>query len=174
MLDYKDFRQILDNTAQLTESIKTCPKEDIEEVQMRIDSNVHALQIMISKIEDPDMKTQFKSIMESLTKNVCFVEADAIRSRKKHQKYTEDTSLIDEELLKNAMHLKTMAKRFGSSLSTDRTILQKVGDKMLRNSEESQNSLRILETVPNSVKPATVFLLALLLFFIMYFVIRFT
>lgn len=173
MLDYKDFKQILDSTAQLTESIKTCPREDIEEVQMRIDSNVHALQIMISKIEDPEMKAQFKNIMESLTKNVHFVESSTTNFRKRQQGDPEDTSLIDEELLKNAVQLKTVAKRFGDSLSTDRKILQKVGDKMLKNSEESRNSLRVLETVSSTIKPATIFLTALLLFFMMYFVIRF-
>src|SRR5947208_1640639 len=133
MLDYKDFKQILDNTAQLTESIKTCPKDDIEEVQMRIDSNVHALQIMASKIEDPDSKAQFKSIIESLSKNTCFSEAEITYQRKTHQRGSKGSELIDEELLKSAMQLKDMARKFGNSLSMDKNVLQKVGDKMLKN-----------------------------------------
>lgn len=173
MLDYKDFKQILDNTAQLTESIKTCSKDDIEEVQMRIDSNVHALQIMASKIEDPETKAQFKSIIESLSKSACFSETETTRLRKRHQKDVKGSELIDEELLRNSMQLRSMAKKFSDSLSTDRKVLQKVGDKMLKNSEESRNSLRVLEAPSSSIKPTTILLTVLFLFLIMYFIIRF-
>lgn len=173
MLDYKDFKQILDNTAQLTESVKTCPKDDVEEVQMRIDSNVHALQIMASKIEDPETKAQFKSIIESLSKSACFSETETTRTRRCNQRDTKGSELIDEELLRNSMQLRSMAKRFDDSLGTDRKVLRNVGDKMLKNSEESRNSLRVLEATSNSIRSTTILLAVLFLFFIMYFIIRF-
>jgi len=173
MFDYKDFKQILDDTTKLTEEIKTCPRSDLEEVQLRIDSNVHALQIMVSKIDNLEAKEQFNRLIDSFSKNVAISEFESVKSRKMEVKQQKGSELIDEELLKNTLQLKDMANKFKNSLAVDKNIIGKASDKMSKNSEETRNNLKTLEKTSSFVNSSTILAFVLFLFFVMYFIIRF-
>lgn len=180
---YDDFKKLLDSTTKLINSLKECQKDEIEEIEMRIESNIHALQLIAYKIEDPETKDIFLRSIQSLrnTKkdnndaNINKNEIFNLKERIKREniKNVEKNNLIDEELLKNSTKLKDKANEFKASLQADKKIIEKLGGKMNKNSQESAKSLKILETTDSKIKSSTFISISFLIFIFMYFLIRY-
>lgn len=172
MFIYENFKKILDNTVDLTNRIKTCPPEDTEELQMRIDSGIHAMRRMVSKIGDPDTRTAFMKSIQSLSTTV--VEQEHLVAQARVEKKMGGNIVVDEELLKNSRRLKDMAGDFKRSLETDCRILDRVGKKMNSGSQETSKSLKVLERNSNWVKSSTFLSFTFMIFMVMYFIVRFS
>lgn len=164
MLDYSEFKKILDLNSSLSEDLKTCPEEEREEIQMKIDSNLYALKIMADRIEDSETKEAFLNGIQSMT-----------NTTKIEEKIEENRNiLIDEELLKNSKILRRMAEDFKMSLKEDDKIVERVGNKMTKNSVENDKSLQIFEKSGGFVKSSTFLSISLIIFVFVYGLIRFS
>lgn len=182
MLDYSEFKRILDLNSSLTEQLKTCPEEEREEIQMKLDSNVHALNIMADKIEDPEIRESFLNGIDTLTKYVNNSKDNNSNSSSNNSKdnnssfnnsSSNNRSLINDELLKNSTRLRKMAEDFKMSLKNDDKILDRIGNKMTKNSVENSKSLQIFDKNGGFIKSSTFLSISLLIFVFTYFFIRF-
>ncbi|ELA41799.1 uncharacterized protein VICG_01151 [Vittaforma corneae ATCC 50505] len=173
MYIYEDFKRILDTTTNLMNKIKTCSKDEIEEIQMRIDSNIHALRLMASRIEDSETRATFLKTIQSLSTNVVFVESEGPQRRRKQRENAGGDELVGDELLKNSRKLKEMADEFKNSLQADRKIIEKLGGKMNASSQESTKSLQALDKTGRKIKSSTFMSFAFMIFVVVYFIIRF-
>lgn len=173
MFIYKDFKKILDTTTELIKQIKTSKEDDAEEIQMRIDSNVHALKIMATKMEDQETRNTFLKSIQSLTTSNILPEEGTYRRQRHTNQPVENNELIDEELLKNARRLKEMASQFKNSLDEDKKIVAKLVGKMGRGSEESGRSLKLLTQSGPTIRSSTFLTVTLIIFVVMYFLTRF-
>lgn len=173
MFPHNDFKQILDSTAEMMDKVKSCPTEDKEELKIRIESNVHALKLIASKIEDPEIKETVLQSIQGLSKDVVLEERSSSKNRKVKESGETHTEIIDEDLLKNSLTLKKMAVEFGNSLKTDHSVLEKLGGNMQKTQVENKKSLQVLEKTGNRVKSSTFIFFTTIIFVIMYFIIRF-
>lgn len=173
MFNSEDFRQIINNTTDLLDQIKTASPDDAEELQLRIDSNIHALQIVGAKITDPELRQQAERIIRTLHKNAVFEDGERAVTEIRHRAGRERSDLIANELYRGTLELKEMARGFSESLKVDGEVLRSATDKMTRNSTESHQNIRALEDSGKGVKTTTYLCLALIIFFMMYLVIRF-
>jgi len=173
MFAYDDFRKILVNTIELTKRIKTCAPEDTEELKMRIDSGIHAMKRIVSKIEDPDTVAAFNKSIESLSTSV--MDAELPKSSKKVEKVEKvgESDLVEEELLRSSTRLKEMAGEFKKSLQGDKRILSRVAGKMAAGSQESSRSLKVLDRGEGGVKSSTFLSFTFMIFIFVYFLVRF-
>jgi ElaB/YqjD/DUF883 family membrane-anchored ribosome-binding protein len=63
MFELQNFKNILEETSNLLKTIKEFSKDDLEEIQLKIDSNIYALKRIASRIDDLETKKLFlKSI----------------------------------------------------------------------------------------------------------------
>ncbi|KAM0680576.1 hypothetical protein GINT2_001264 [Glugoides intestinalis] len=173
MFPYNDFKQILDSTAEMMEKVKTCPKEDKEELKIRIESNMHALRLIASRIDDPEIKRTVLKSIQGLSMDVVLEEKSCSTHRKAKESGQTYTEIIDEDLLKNSLKLKKMAVDFGNCLKEDQNALEKLSGKMQKTQVENGRSLQVLEKSENRVKSSTFIFFAAIIFVIMYFIIRF-
>lgn len=172
MFEYKDFKRILDTTTELMEKIKNASRDEAEELQMRIDSNIQALKIIASKIEDEETKALFLKNIQSLCTTANVTENENIRQRVKG-KTQGNNEMIDEELLKNTSKLKNLVQTFSTSLKEDKKAIEKLNEKMHTNSVESTKSMKTLEKQGSSVSAVQIMGVVFLIFILTYLVIRF-
>lgn len=173
MFNSDDFKQIINNTTDLLDQIKTAPEDDVEEIQLRIDSNVHALQIVGAKITDPELRLQAEKIIKSLHTNIVFDGGEKTITRIRQRAGGERSDLVAKELYKSTLELKRMARGFGESLKSDKQILCNVTDKMSKNSVESTHNMKFLEENVRGIGTSTYLFLALIMFVVMYLIIKF-
>lgn len=171
MFEYNQFKKILDETTELMEKIKISEKDEIEELQMKIESNIQALKIIANKIEDPESRGQFLKSIKSLCTNIVIEEKENIRKRK--EKAENNNEVIDEELMKNATKLKDMVTNFSNSLKEDKKVVEKLSHKMNKNSEENVRNMKTLEKQGSSISAVYVMGIVLIIFIVTYFIIRF-
>lgn len=173
MFAMEKFQEILDSTTDLMEKAKHCQKEEKEELEMRIKSNLQAVKFLSSQIEDPEAKETFLKTFQSLCSSNGLYEKESIRQRKPEKRKDEKYSdVIDDEILKNSRKLKDMAANFNKSLKTDQKLLEKLGEKMHRTTNESGKTVKSLEKSLEKIKSSTFIFLAVMIFMVMYFVIR--
>ena len=171
MFDLEKFRKITNETSELIKESKNKQRNDLEEIEMRIDSNTHALHFMANTILDPKMKELAQSMISSLNSKVEITEENIVNQR--IRKETKDNELIDKEILRGSKELKNMANKFTKSLQVDKEVLSSAMNKMNKNSQESNLNLKSIESYNKGIRTSTYFYLTILLFFIVYFIIRF-
>lgn len=168
-----DFQKILQSTTLLMNKAKDCPEEDQEELQMRIDSNIHALKILASKIDDPDTRNAFLKSIHSLRNDVVLIEESAMKKRDGNRPEMNSTGAIDEEILKNSRRLQEMANEFHDSLKTDQKILSNLSHKLTSNDQCTGKALNVLSKGRPPIKSSTFIFVAAMIFVVMYFITRF-
>lgn len=173
MFDPNDFKQIINTTTDLLDQIKTASDDDAEEIQLRIDSNIHALQIIGTEIADPELKQRALDIIGSLCATALPVRSDSNIARLRQRRGAERSELVDSEIMRNTQELKRMACKFGESLKTDKQVLQRATERMSKNSVETSRSFKEISEQSRGIGSGTYLFLAILIFVVMYFIIRF-
>ena len=179
MFELENFKNILNQTSDLMNKIKECSKEDVEEIQMKINSNMYALKIISSKIDDPESK---EIVLKSI-ENLFGVNDKEISFNNKQNSLNtlntlntsnlKDSELIENELLKNTFKLKKMAGDFSQSLKDDKKAMDKLTNRMGANAVESKNSLKILEKSSSNLSSSSIMSMVFIIFIGMYLFIRF-
>lgn len=173
MFDAEDFRKIIDETAAVIEQLKTAPEADIDELQLRRDSNIQALEIIGGSIQDPGLRKRAQDIIASMSRTVRFdTGEETVRRRVQDHQHQEQPDYIDRELLRNAQELKQMAVKFGETLRMDQTVVGAVSERMSKNKSEGEKNLKMLST-SHTINTSTYFFLSVILFVLTYFVIKF-
>ncbi len=173
MFNSEDFKKIINETSQLLDKIAHVDEGDIEEIQMRIDSNIQALRIMGNQIEDLELKERAQDIIKSISTKLPIGNVDNIVIKLRNRNSKEDRSdLIDTELYKSAKELKEMAVNFNKILDSDKNILNRVVDKMSKNTHGGKSNMNKLISKNPTISSSTFFLIAIIMFIIMYFFIK--
>lgn len=160
----QDFQRIYNATKSLIES-----KDEDEDTQLRIESNIQALNIIKNKIENEDDKIVIESLLNSLNQNSIIIEhKQTLRNRK-----IGNNEHIDEEMLKNTLILKNKAQQFKNSLKVDDLALKTASKNFSKNSIENERNLNIISKTNNYPSISTIFFFVIFIFLLMYFIIRF-
>ena len=179
MFELQNFKNILEETSNLLKTIKEFSKDDLEEIQLKIDSNIYALKRIASRIDDLETKELFLKSIENLFKsnNVENLTNFNLKNNSKkgnfESKGVESSDLIENELLKNTFKLKKMAGDFSESLKEDKKAIDKLTNRININEIESKNSLKILEKATSSLSTGSIMSFSFLIFIILYLFIRF-
>lgn len=173
MFDADDFRRVINNTVDHMEELKTAHADDIEEIQLRIDSNIQALQLMGSSIVDPDLRAQAESLIKSLNSGIKFTELEKETAHIRKHSSKEKSDLIENAMYQSALRLKAMAHSFSTSLRTDSKVMDNLKDKMNKNSAENTRNLKSLVDKGFHISSTTVLIWGFVLFIVMYFIIKF-
>lgn len=175
----KDFTALLNETTELIEK-----QGKGEDDTFKIESNIQALRIMGGNIQDADSRNKAEELIKGLLKFKRGGEKmeGLVAERRMGGLPTveragsgkdERSELVDTELFKNTLELKNRAVKFGDSLKSDRKVLDKLSEKMMRNSDASGRNTEILEAQQRGVKSSTYIYFAFIMFIVMYFFIRF-
>lgn len=163
------FQKIYNNTVSLIENLDNAEEEDKEELQIRIDSNIQALNIYKNNIKDENDMETLQNLLDSMKKTEFFkIERKDYSKTKKRG----DDSHIDDELLKGTLALKNKAERFQNALKVDDIALKKAVSGFSKNSVENQRNLQTISKNSNYLKTSTIFFIIVFIFFAMYFIIR--
>ncbi|KAI5150561.1 hypothetical protein ENBRE01_1571 [Enteropsectra breve] len=178
MFKLNDFKRILDETTVMLEKKNTVDEDDREEMEMAIESNIHALRIICRGMENKEMQAQAEKILRTLAGGSAGNEKielfDEPKPRGTKNAHTDSRNeSINNELYKNSVRLRQMAERFGESLKEDKKVVQRVANKMEHSSVGSKINMKKLDEGVRKVSSSTFLMIAVLLFVVMYFIIRF-
>lgn len=166
-----DLKRLLDETTVLLEEVKDAPEEEREDLQMRINSNIHALKVLGAEIPDETMRAKATDIVNSFTSSILVEEDSGTHKRKTFAGKTKEE--LDQDILESAKVLNTMALHFNKSVKADSEIVQEVSKKMEKNSIGNETNLREMTNLNKGIRTSTIFATVLICFIITYFVIRF-
>ncbi|KAI4290989.1 hypothetical protein PAPHI01_0263 [Pancytospora philotis] len=173
MFNANDFQRVVNNVADLTEQLKGADSDGAEEIQLRIDSNIHALQVMGGSIADPELRLRAETLIKSLNSSINFAELEKETTHIRQHGAQARPGLIDDALYKNATQLKDMAVEFKKSLQTDKKILSSVTAGMTKNAAENERNLKAVTENSTGISTSTYLLSGFLMFIVMYFIIKF-
>lgn len=173
MFNANDFKQIVNNTTDLLEQVKKASEDDAEELNLRIDSNIHALRIVWAEISDPEIKQEVLRIIQSFDARLDFQNAEQSVTQMRSHTPRERSELIEREMYMNAAKLKQMARNFSDSLNADSKIVGSLGKNMAKNSVETTQNLHSLNENSGGFSAGTYLFVGFIIFIIMYFIIKF-
>lgn len=167
-----DLKSILDETTALLEGLKEANEDEKDEIQIRIKSNIRAIQLIGSEISDEETRSRAKEIVASFAEGIKMnLERNSVRKRKNIPQSDKDA--IDTEILEGAKDLRRMAEKFNKTLEMDSKIVKDVTGRMQKGSKDSKTNLKHLTETSEGIKTSTIFIISILIFIITYFFVRF-
>ena len=173
MFNVADFQKAIDETARVIEKMKTAKPDEMEELELRRDSAIQTLEIIGGEIGDESLRARAQELIASMNKQLLFTASDAHNGEVRNRAQRQTRAVVDEELFKNAQELKNMARTFSQSLSFDKQVLESVSKRMTQNNEGTGANLKLLMDEETGLSTSTIFLTALVIFVLVYFVIKF-
>lgn len=169
MFDGEYFKTLVNETTDLISTKEDVPEEDREELEARIDSNKMALKLLAEDIEDNDLRNNVLERIDNMYKTFDDIEIK-INRRIVSEK---DHSRVEEDILKSSYVLKQKALRLFEGLEFDKKVLGDVADKMSKNLAGTTQNIKKIGEASTSYSSFTLFILSLIIFLIVYFIIRF-
>ncbi|ORD94414.1 hypothetical protein ECANGB1_732 [Enterospora canceri] len=143
-----NFQKLVKDTQNLLEQNK---QKQNDEIEFRIQSNLKALKILATKIEDDGVRNEALKTLSGLGYNETSNVNRAFRNRinsKINNKVEEIKSniddLVEEEMYQNSKKLQEMTNKFNQTLSYDKKALEQTLNVFDKNTKESKSATKAI------------------------------
>jgi hypothetical protein len=175
MFDAEYFKNLLNETTALMSS-KTeasCPDEELE---LRIESNISALRYLAKEIDDEELQRKTVERIGLLCLTPDEFELGTTKNRTKAvgvRKSDEHAERIERDILRYSRDLAKRSRRLLEGLKLDEKILEEVTGKISSNVAGTAQNLKSLTENVVEISVMRLFVLVIIVFLVMYFIIRF-
>ncbi|KAH9410845.1 hypothetical protein HK407_10g16110 [Ordospora pajunii] len=173
MFDSEYFKNLLNETTALInkKAEGTCS----DDADIQIESNIMTLKYLANDISDKDVQNKMLKRIDMLYAEPAEFEVSEVHHRITGvNKSNEHSDRIERDILKYSRQLHGKAKRFLDSLRLDGSVLDEVTGKMVKNLAGTNSALRFMKNEQSSnISVFQILVSALVIFVIMYFIIRF-
>ncbi|KAM0672504.1 hypothetical protein CWI42_100550 [Ordospora colligata] len=173
MFDSEYFKNLLNETTALISNKTEGTYSD--DVEIQIESNIMALKHLANEISDKEVQSKMLKRIDMLCAEPAEFEVSEVHQRITGvNKSNEYSDRIEKDILKYSRQLHGKAKKFLDSVRLDGNVLDEVTDKMTKNLAGTSSALRFMKTEQSSnISVFRILISALVIFVIMYFIIRF-
>ena len=175
MFDSEYFKNLLNETTALMAK-KGLQEEGGDEAEARIESNVAALKYLARGITDEEVRSKTLKRIDRLCLEPEEFEVSEIRNRGKGsgaERTSGCSDRMERDILEYSKKLHGKALKFAESVDLDGKVLREVTDKMSKNLIGTSSALRSLRMDGHSIPVLRILVSAMVIFVVMYFVIRF-
>jgi len=176
MFDAEYFKELLNETTALIANKSEARKLDVDEMEIRIESNIAALKYLAKEISDEELRKKTLERIDLLCLEPEGFEMSTLQNRGRTvdvKKTDEHSDRIERDILKYSKNLHGKAKKLLESLEFDSKMLGNVTDKISRNLAGTSTTLKSLKESGYHISAFKIFISTLIVFVTMYFIIRF-
>lgn len=168
MFDAEYFAELLSETLAMSDELSKSHSESLAE---KVDANALALSYLAEKIEDDETREATRTRLRRFFR-VDSSERTRTRARETETEDGPPRAMLEEDLLGYARKLREKAETLQKKLGEDEKVVEKAGEGFQRS--VSQTRASISEAVRGkTLSSAQVFVLSLLVFVLVYALVRF-
>ncbi|KAF7680957.1 hypothetical protein TCON_2423 [Astathelohania contejeani] len=176
MFDSEYFQELLSETSNLIKNSTIDSLEELNETNIRIESNITTLRILAQDIDDIDTRNTIIERINKIYETKEFEFDFKLKNRNKGIETAETDEIkkrLERDLLNYTKILRERVEKFNEKIEEDSKIVDKVENVFTSNVEGVEYNLSNLKKEIQEMSPFRLLMLAFMIFIFMYLIIRF-